>query len=151
MKLCFFIGHRDAPESIRPGLEQEVERHILELGVTEFVVGHYGNFDRMAANAVLRVKKHYPSVRLTMLLPYHPAERAVALPEGYDGSYYPRGLEQVPRKYAILRANRYMVEEADYLIAYAPYSVGNSRKLLEYADNREKQGSIKVTTLCCSD
>ena len=49
---CFFIGHRGAPEALRPLLDAAVERHIIEYGVTEFVVGHYGRFDYMAAGAV---------------------------------------------------------------------------------------------------
>ena len=32
-KTCFFIGHRDAPDTIYPALLAEVERHITEFGV----------------------------------------------------------------------------------------------------------------------
>ena len=49
MKSCFFIGHRNAPETLRPLLDAAIERHISEYGVTEFVAGHYGRFDYMAA------------------------------------------------------------------------------------------------------
>ncbi len=44
-KSCFFIGHREASEEIYPALYAAVEQHILEYGVTEFIVGHYGGFD----------------------------------------------------------------------------------------------------------
>lgn len=43
---CFFIGHWEAPCTLRPALEEAVERHITTLGVTEFLVGGYGAFDR---------------------------------------------------------------------------------------------------------
>lgn len=46
-KTCFFIGHREAPDSILPTLIDEVERHITEYGVNSFVVGHYGQFDAL--------------------------------------------------------------------------------------------------------
>lgn len=72
MKLCFFMGHRDAPEELFPALEAAVERHITALGVTDFVVGHYGQFDRLAARAVRQAKKRHPQVSLTLLLPSHP-------------------------------------------------------------------------------
>ena len=49
MKSCFFIGHREASEEIFPELAEAVERHIVDYGVTEFIVGNYGGFDRMAA------------------------------------------------------------------------------------------------------
>ena len=42
MSTCFFIGHRDTGESVRPALVQAVEQHITECGITDFVVGHYG-------------------------------------------------------------------------------------------------------------
>ena len=51
-KSCFFIGHREASEEIYPVLYAAVEQHIVEYGVTEFFVGHYGGFDRLAALAV---------------------------------------------------------------------------------------------------
>ena len=39
MKSCFFIGHREASEEIYPVLYAAVEQHIVEYGVTEFIVG----------------------------------------------------------------------------------------------------------------
>ena len=47
-KTCFFIGHRDTPDTIFPQLVDEVERHISAHGVDTFVVGHYGRFVPMA-------------------------------------------------------------------------------------------------------
>ena len=38
-KCCFFIGHREASREIYPALLAEVERHICELDVTQFVLG----------------------------------------------------------------------------------------------------------------
>ena len=56
MKSCFFIGHREASEDIFPKLMEAVENHIVDYGVTEFIVGNYGGFDRMAARAVISAK-----------------------------------------------------------------------------------------------
>lgn len=72
MAICFFIGHRDTPDTVLPALAAEVERHIMEYGVTDFVVGHYGRFDALAAKAVMDAKKRHPTVTLTILLPYPP-------------------------------------------------------------------------------
>lgn len=135
-KRCFLIGHHDAPESIYPALQREIERHITELGVTEFIVGHYGNFDRMAARALASAKQSYPEISLWLLLPYHLAEQKVEVPEGFDGSFYPEGMEKVPRHLAIVKANRYMVEHVEYLIVYARYPASNTQKLLKYAQRK---------------
>lgn len=136
IKSCFFIGHREANEEIYADLLAAVERHIVEFGVTEFIIGHYGGFDRLAARAVIEAKKTHPEVTLTLLLPYHPAERPMEAPEGFDGTYYPPDMERVPRRVAIVRANRYMVDHVDYLIAYAWHPGGNDRDLVDYAQNR---------------
>ena len=137
MNTCFFLGHRDAPNTLFPALTRAVERHITEYGVTEFVVGHYGFFDRMAAQAVIDAKKRHPSVTLVLLLPYHPAERPVDLLPGFDLSFYPPGLESVPKRVAIPRANRYMADHSGYLIAYARFP-GTTRELVEHTRRKER-------------
>ena len=74
-KSCFFIGHRETSEAIYPTLYAAVEQHILEYGVTEFIVGHYGVFDRLAASAGKAAKHLYPDVKLILLLPFqHPMD-----------------------------------------------------------------------------
>lgn len=147
MKSCFFIGHRDAPSAILPALTEEVQRHITAYGVSEFIVGNYGNFDRLAARAVIAAKKLHPEITLSMLFPYHPTERPMELPFGFDTTFYPPGMEHVPRRFAIPRANRYMVNHVEYLIAYAWHSASNARNLLEYAQKRAKQNLLSVTVL----
>lgn len=146
MKTCFFIGHRDAPDKLLPALIAEVERHVTEYDVEEFVVGHYGNFDTLAGKAVREVKARHPGILLTRLLPYHPGERPMKLPDYFDGSFFPP-LEGVPRRLAFVRANRYMIDHSDYLIAYVWHPASNARELLEYADLKERRGAIRITRL----
>ena len=134
MKSCFLFGHRDAPEEIRPEIEAAVEWLYREKGVTLFYVGHYGSFDRIAGAAVKALKARYTDIELFMVIPYHPAIRSVELTEGFDGRFYPP-MENVPNRYAIVRANRYMVEISDAIICYVNHP-GNTRKLLEYAGSR---------------
>lgn len=147
MKSCFFIGHREASSEILPTLREVIEQHIVEYGVTEFIVGHYGGFDRMAARAVIAAKEQHPEIALSMLIPYHPSERCVELPSGFDNTFYPPGMEKVPRRVAIVRANRYMVDHVDYLIAYVWHPASNARNLLEYAQKHEQKGEISITIL----
>ena len=52
MKTCFLIGHRDAPNMLREKLEKAIAEAITEYRVTEFVVGQYGAFDKMAASCL---------------------------------------------------------------------------------------------------
>lgn len=141
-KSCFFIGHRDASEKIYPALYTAIEQHIVEYGVTEFIVGHYGSFDRLAAMAVKEAKHSYPNAKLTLLLPYHPAEHPIPTPDGFDGTFYPPGMECVPRKAAIVRANHYMIDHVNYLIAYVWHPASNAWELVKYAESRDNITSI---------
>ena len=145
MKSCFFIGHREASEEIYPTLYAAVEQHIVEYGVTEFIVDHYGGFDRLAASAVKEARRFHPEVKLTLLLPYHPEERPIPTPDGFDSTFYPPGMESVPRKVAIVRANRYVVDHVDYLIAYTWRPASNARELVEYARRRKGQNHLQIT------
>ena len=135
MKTCFLFGHQDAPDGLRPRIEAAVEYHFTELGVRQFIAGGYGNYDRMAAGAVKAVKQRHSDICLTLLLPYHPAERPIETPPGFDGTLYPEGMESVPRKYAIVRANQYMIKNADTVICYVKH-FGNTGALLEQAQKR---------------
>ncbi len=144
-KTCFFIGSRHTPYSIKEQLANAVEKHITEYGVTTFTVGHYGAFDSLVKVVLLEAKQRYPNIKLYLLAPYALNQQREA-PEGFDGTYYPEGLETVPKRYAIVQANQNMIQESGYLISYCP-GVGNSRKVTELAQKREKKGLIKVTLL----
>ena len=134
MKTCFLIGHRDAPGELRERLARALDEAIVRDGVTEFVVGQYGAFDRMAAGCLAEAKKAYPELRLLLLLPYHPAERPVDLPQGFDASFYPPGMEQVPQRLAIVRANEYMARHCDLLICYSVLENSNPGRIIKRAD-----------------
>ena len=147
MNSCFFIGHREANERLLPRLGSEIERLITEEQVRYFYIGRYGGFDGIAAAAVKKAKKKYPDITLMLVLPYHPAERPIKKPPGYDGTYYPEGLEKTPRPFAIVKANQLMVDSCQWLVCYVRHYASNSRNLLEYAQRREKKGLIQITNL----
>ena len=132
-KTCFLFGHADCPDSIMPKLEQALEACCSNYGITDFYVGNRGAFDRMAAAAVMRMKKS-KDIKLYLLLAYHPGERPIDLWGGFDGSYYPP-LENTPRKYAIVKANQYMLRSSDRIVCYV-WHQGNTWKLLEMANRR---------------
>ena len=141
------MGHREADERLLPRLELIIDRLIAEENVRYFYVGKYGGFDRIAATAVKRAKRKYPDIILMLVLPYHPAERAVPTPDGFDGTYHPEGLENTPRRYTIARTNHIMVDTCEWLVCYVRHGASNSWKLLEYARRREKRGLIQINNI----
>lgn len=140
---CFIMGHKDADNSIKDELTAQIERHITEFGVTEFLVGNHGAFDRIAAAALSRVKERYPEIRATLLLAYLPGQGKIELPDGFDESLFPSGLESVPRRFAIPRANQYTVSICRYMIAYAWQPGSNTLKMAETA----RRKGLEVTYL----
>ena len=147
MPSCFFIGHRDAPADLLPQVQAAVEGLIVREGVTDFYVGSRGSFDRLAAAAVRELRATYPQIQLYLVLAYLPAKGTGEAPPGFTGTVFPQGLESAPRRFAIVRANRVMVDRCDYLIAYAPFETGNARKVLDYARRRQGRGLIQIIEL----
>ena len=134
-----------------PRLERTIERLIAEENVRYFYVGGYGGFDWIAATAARHAKQKYPDITLMLVLPYHPAERPIDVPNGFDGTYYPEGLESTPRRYAIVRANKIMVDTCYWLVCYVRHGASNSRNLLEYAQRQANKGLIKIKNICESE
>ena len=147
MKTCFFVGHHDAPWFLQERLNAEVERLVRDCAVSEFVVGHYGDFDRMATIAVQAAKKRHPNLRAYRLIPYFPSGRSFPVPEYFDNTLYPEGMETVPKRYCILRANRKLIDTSDYLLAYVCHEGGNAGGMLAYAKRREKRGLLQIINL----
>ena len=141
-KVCFMFGHAATPYEAISSIEAAAERQYNENGIRTFIVGNRGSFDSYATTAIKSLKQRHSDISLLLLLAYHPGERSVDLTPEFDNSYYPP-LEGVPRQYAIVRANRYMVDTADSIICYVKH-IGNTRNLLEYAQRRQKKEGITI-------
>lgn len=138
-KSCFLFGHADTPQSIYSDLEQAIKNEVRR-GISVFYVGYHGDFDHMAASALRAIKRQYSGITVMLLLSYHPAEKSIETPSDFDGTFYPP-MEGIPRKYALIRANQYMVKEADSLICFVNHP-GNTRNLLEYAKKETSEKNI---------
>ena len=131
-----FCGHSEVyqEDAVRIWLKKAVVDTIQQ-GADMFLLGGYGAFDRMAAGVVWEAKKVYSSVQSILVLPY--LDRKVDA-SGYDGTTYPP-LESVPKKYAISHRNRWMVDNADLVIAYVTHGWGGAATTLRYAERKQKQ------------
>lgn len=146
-KKCFFIGHREIYEDISDKLRFVIRKHIVDYGVTEFIIGTYGDFDRLALRTVIAEKNNFPNITISLMTPYHPSERKISKPQGVDLIYYPLYLQNTPKRFAIVKANQYIINNVDYLIAYAWKPATNSIKFLDYAKKRELRNMIKITVI----
>lgn len=130
-----FCGHRELyrEDEVRSWLEESV-RQAIAAGAGQFLLGGYGAFDRMAAKVVWDMKQTHPEIQSYLVLPYLDKKVDAA---GYDGTIYPP-LESVPKRYAITHRNRWMVDEADMVIAYVTHDWGGAAATLAYAVRRGK-------------
>ena len=85
MKSCFFIGHRDAPDSVAEKLTETIEHHISDFSADFFTVGNYGRFDQLVQIALADAKKRHPDIFIRMAVAYSPALGPVELIHLFPG------------------------------------------------------------------
>lgn len=139
MPCCVFFGHKDADSSISPRLREAIIKLILEQGITNFLVGNNGKFDYIVYKALKDIKQEYPYITYSVVLAYLPGEKTEY--ENYyaeEETLLPDGIEVGPARFAIDRRNKWMIEQADYVITYVTHSWGGAAKFKELAEKKGK-------------
>ncbi len=68
---CCFAGHSQIyGADIKAQVIDVVRSLIIDSGVSEFWVGNYGQFDKIAASAVRSLKQELPTISLSLVIPY---------------------------------------------------------------------------------
>ena len=128
-KTCCFFGHREVTHNIREELKATIDKLITEDNVTEFYVGHQGQFDGMVYSVLKELKAKYPQIRYIVVLAYMPDEH---IKEMYgEDTLFPDGLESVPRKYAISKRNDWMIQQSGIAVCYVYKITGGAAKFRE--------------------
>lgn len=131
-----FCGHKGiADTSTVRAAVGEVLRGLVAEGADYFLIGGYGGFDSLAAHTVHELKRQYPEIHSTLVIPYLNCEYNTEL---YDDTTYPP-LEDVPMKFAISRRNEWMVDQADVVVAYVTHGWGGAAATLQYAERKNKR------------
>ncbi len=81
---------------------------------------------------------------LTFLLPYYPFPGDTS---DYDRTYYPEGMEFVPKPYAIVRANEHMIRYSGFLICYDRGEIGKTIDFVAIVRKQAKYGLIHIENL----
>lgn len=136
-RTCCFFGHRDTPKDIAVKLEQTVIELIENKSVYTFYVGNQGGFDFMVRKILKKLKYEYPYINYSVVLAYMPEK--IKKYEDYSDTIYPDGLENVPRRFAIDRRNKWLVDNSDYVIAYVTHNYGGAAKFYELAVKHKKE------------
>ena len=138
-----FCGHSDYKES-----KQDEERIIalLEEFVgdqpAELFLGGYGAFDAFARRCGKEFQKTHPHTRLIFVTPYiteaYQKTHLDYAKSDYDEIVYPP-IEHVPLKFAVSHRNKWMVEQADLLIACVRHRFGGAYQTYLHAKRKGKR------------
>ena len=133
-----FCGHSEykCGEKGNSLLYEILEEKIKNEPTCKFYLGGYGYFNSLCFDVLKDLQKTYKDIELLYITPYLDKRLELVKLE-YDGIIYPP-LEYVPKKFAIIRRNEWMVDNSDYLIAFVRLSWGGAAKMLEYAKRKKK-------------
>lgn len=125
-----FCGHSHVSDAADLSVWQDKVLNLLVSdGADRFYLGGYGDFDRMAAEAVRAKKDERPDIEMALVTAYLGRQ---ADGESYDYMIYPT-LRDVTQRSAIPQRNEWMVDSADVVVAYVTHEWGGAAKTLDYA------------------
>lgn len=146
-KVCCFAGHSDTYETkeIFSSLLSKAENLIINENVSEFRVGNYGNFDKLSAKAIRKLKEKHP-IKLILVVPYLSTEIIK------NKEYYEKSFDEIlvaplplntPKKLGIIKCNEYIVDTSHFLIYYVLTHTTGADRTLSYA-KRKKRITISI-------
>lgn len=157
MKKCAFTGHR--PKRLPFGSDEADEKcshlkriireqiiHLIEEDeVSYFISGMAMGIDMYAAEIVLDLKVMYPDIQLECTIPYE--EQAIRWPNALRERYYDIAgkcdketmLQTHYSSGCLQRRNRYMVDQADIIIAVWDGKPSGTGSTVKYALSKGKR------------
>lgn len=144
MITCTFFGHREVYQSdIEARLEVEIEKILKTGNEFKFMTGGMGQFDNIGAKAVRAAKRRHPNKNITLVLVLPYMTNRLNTDKEYYKIYYdqviiPEEADTAHYKAAIQIRNRWMVDQADTVIAYVCRNFGGAFASVKYAERRGK-------------
>ncbi len=105
-----------------------------------FYLGGYGNFDNFALNCAIKYKENNKSAKIVFITPYIDEwlnNRKEIIENYYDEIVFPE-IERVPKKFAILKRNEWIITQADFILFYVNNHYGGAYRMLLYAHRQHK-------------
>lgn len=137
-----FFGHRriynirEIEEKLVPILKEL----ILTKEYVEFYIGRNGDFDEFVASVIKRVQKQLDRDNNVMILTLPYTVKYIEYYENYyDEIVIPEAIGKAHPKAAITLRNRWMVDNADLVIAYIEHKEGGAYSAVKYAKKLNKK------------
>lgn len=139
MKICSFFGSRFILD--RKAVEEKIytytEHLIQHEGVDTFLLGEMGDFEIIAGSCVEKLKKIYPHISRVLVFCYAEQFHQKAKVDADDFDY-PLAVERCKRRGRIIKRNRLVVDQSDYIIFYIDKTYGGSYQTFQYAIKKKK-------------
>lgn len=136
-----FFGHSNFLSSYVN--EEELLKQIEKIACgnhVDFYLGGYGNFDTFARRCATKYKERCNNAKLIFVTPYLNKwlnDRKDILKNYYDEIVYPQ-IENVPKRFAIIKRNEWMVDQANYVFFYVCTHYGGAYRTLLYTHKQKK-------------
>ena len=138
---CCFFGHREVFDSVGLNVYEKICDLIENQNITTFIVGDYGDFDRVTAAMVRKAKKKHNNIKLILIRPYFSKELNTNKDYYamlYDDIIIPDESANVHFKNAIRKRNEWMIDNSQYIIFYVRRNYDGAYTALRYAQLKEK-------------
>ena len=139
-----FLGHKNIVEqnALYEKVQEAILQNILADDKIYFYCGGYGDFDNICASVCHSIKNKVKNCEIIFITPYltEAKQRKIKAVDNlkiYDSTIYPP-IENTPPRYAIIKRNEWMIDQADIIIAYVNHEFGGAFTALQYATKRKK-------------
>lgn len=129
---CTFFGHKNAPFSIKPSLEDQIKL-LIKKGVDTFLVGNNGNFDLIVQGVLEKIALSNASIKYNIVLSRIDES---AISGNQNATLFPEGFEKFPKRFAISKRNDWLIKNSNYAIVYVQDKYSNSYKWLQKASKK---------------
>ena len=132
-----FCGHTQfcKTEEYEQKMLAYLEENVAD-SAADMYLGGYGDFDNFAYDCCKKYKKTHPKVTRVFVTPYltlsYQKNHLDYQKARYDLILYP-DIEDKPKRLALLYRNKYMIEKADFVVAYVSHNFGGAYTTYKYA------------------
>lgn len=146
MKTCCFTGHRIL--TLTEELSRDLANELIGLinsGVTDFYAGGALGWDMFCEKMILRMKNHFPQIKLHLVLPCSPAAQTAKWTDGQKKEF--ERIMQAADSTEILSQNYYsgcmkkrnqrLVDLADVCVCYCLNSQSGSAQTVRMAQKKD--------------
>ena len=141
MSAATFFGHWVINRNIRDDVKTVIVDLIENQDATTFYVGNHGGFDGLVLEILKEISIAYPTIKYFVVLAYCDTDTKYfeSDKECIEHTIFPERLEKVPRRYAIIERNRWMIKQSDIVVSYVTHIASGAALAKEIAEKANKK------------